>query len=150
VLWDKETSAIVSNESSEIIRMMNSAFDALGAREGDYYPEDLRTAIDEINNEVYVSVNNGVCRAGFATAQAACEEAVYPLFETLDRLEILLGRRRCGARMTEADWRLFATLVRFDCVYVGHFKCNFRRLADYPNLSLTLAISFSGPPSAIL
>jgi glutathionyl-hydroquinone reductase len=109
----------------------------VGAREGDYYPEELRTAIDEVNNEIYVRVNNGVYRAGFATTQAACEEAVFPLFETLDRLEILLGRRRflCGAQITEADWRLFPTLVRFDTVYVGHFKCNLRRLADYPNLS---------------
>jgi glutathionyl-hydroquinone reductase len=136
VLLDKQTKEIVSNESSEIIRMMNSAFDGLGARKGDYYPEDLRTEIDQINSQAYTNVNNGVYRAGFATSQAAYEEAVLPLFETLDELETLLDRQRflCGARITEADWRLFATLVRFDSVYVGHFKCNLRRLSEYANL----------------
>jgi glutathionyl-hydroquinone reductase len=136
VLLDKQTKEIVSNESSEIIRMMNSAFDRAGARGGDYYPKVLRTQIDQINTHVYSNVNNGVYRAGFATSQAAYEAAVLPLFETLDQLEKLLDRQRflCGARITEADWRLFPTLVRFDCVYGGHFKCNLRRLSEYPNL----------------
>ena len=109
VLLDKQTKEIVSDESSEIIRMMNSAFDRVGAREGDYYPQDLRMEIDRINSQVYTNVNNGVYRAGFATSQAAYEEAVLPLFETLDELDTLLGRQRflCGARITEADWRLF-------------------------------------------
>jgi len=136
VLWDKKTGTIVSNESSEIIRMLNSAFDAVGAKGGDYYPAHLRGAIDELNAEIYARVNNGVYRAGFATTQEAHEEAVIPLFETLDRLEDRLAARRylCGECLTEADWRLFTTLVRFDAVYVGHFKCNIRRIVDYPNL----------------
>jgi putative glutathione S-transferase len=136
VLLDKQTKEIVSNESSEIIRMLNSTFDRVGAREGDYCPQDLRTEIDQINGQVYTNVNNGVYRAGFATSQTAYEEAVLPLFETLDELETLLGRQRflCGARITEADWRLFATLIRFDSVYVGHFKFNLRRLSESPNL----------------
>jgi glutathionyl-hydroquinone reductase len=150
VLMDKQTKEIVSNESSEIIRMMNSAFDYVGAREGDYYPQDLRTEIDQINSQVYTNVNNGVYRAGFATSQAAYEEAILPLFKTLDELETLLGRQRflCGARITEADWRLFATLVRFDSVYVGHFKCNLRRLSEYPIFLPIRAISISGLTSA--
>jgi glutathionyl-hydroquinone reductase len=133
VLLDKQTKEIVSNESSEIIRMMNSAFARVGAREGDYYPQDLRMEIDQINSQVYTDVNNGVYRAGFGTSRAAY--AVLPLFETLDELETLLGRQRflCGARITEADWRLFATLIRFDSVHVGHFKCNLRRLSECPN-----------------
>jgi len=137
VLWDKQTDTIVSNESSEIIRMFNSAFDEVGARPGDYYPEDLREEIDEINARVYSNVNNGVYKAGFATTQAAYEEAVIPLFETLDWLEARLSQNRylLGDRLTEADWRLFTTLVRFDPVYVGHFKCNIRRMVDYPHLS---------------
>ena len=136
VLWDRATGTIVSNESSEIIRMFNSAFDGVGAAGPDLYPEPLRAAIDEINRPVYENVNNGVYRAGFATAQKAYDEAVAVLFETLDMLEERLSRRRylTGDRMTEADWRLFTTLVRFDPVYVGHFKCNVRRLVDYPNL----------------
>jgi putative glutathione S-transferase len=136
VLWDKQTGAIVSNESSEIIRMLNSAFDGIGANPGDYYPGELRDQIDKVNARVYSSVNNGVYKAGFATTQAAYEEAVVPLFETLDWLEERLSNQRylLGDRLTEADWRLFTTLVRFDPVYVGHFKCNIRRLADYPNL----------------
>ena len=136
VLWDKQTGSIVSNESSEIIRMFNSAFDGIGAKPGDYYPGELRDQIDEVNARVYTNVNNGVYKAGFATSQAAYEEAVVPLFETLDWLEDRLSRQRylLGDRLTEADWRLFTTLVRFDPVYVGHFKCNIRRLADYPNL----------------
>ena len=136
VLWDKQRGTIVNNESSEIIRMLNSAFDGIGAAPGDYYPAALRGEIDEINARIYDTLNNGVYRSGFATSQAAYEEAVYPLFDTLDWLEELLGRRRylLGERLTEADIRLFATLVRFDAVYVGHFKCNLRRLVDYPNL----------------
>lgn len=136
VLWDKHTSTIVSNESADIIRMMNSAFDGLGAKVGDYYPAALRGDIDRINSETYDRVNNGVYKAGFATSQSAYEEAVEPLFAALDRLEGVLGKQRflCGDHITEADWRLFTTLVRFDPVYVGHFKCNIRRLSDYPNL----------------
>ena len=136
VLFDKATSTIVNNESAEIIRMFNSAFDAYGAVAGDYYPTDLRTEIDTLNARVYDSVNNGVYMAGFATTQPAYEEAVGPLFDTLDWLETRLATRRylCGDRLTEADWRLFTTLVRFDAVYVGHFKCNIRRIVDYPRL----------------
>jgi putative glutathione S-transferase len=135
-LWDRETGTIVSNESSEIIRMFNSAFDGLGARAGDYYPEDLREEIDGLNARIYDAVNNGVYKAGFATSQEAYEEAIGPLFSTLDFLEARLADRRylCGDRLTEADIRLLTTLLRFDIVYVGHFKCNIRRLADYPNL----------------
>ena len=136
VLWDKQRNVIVSNESSEIIRMLNSAFDAVGAAPGDFYPADLRETIDALNARIYDTVNNGVYKAGFATTQEAYEEAVRPLFSTLDMLEERLATHRylCGARLTEADWRLFTTLVRFDPVYVGHFKCNLRRLVDYPNL----------------
>jgi glutathionyl-hydroquinone reductase len=137
VLWDKQTSTIVSNESAEIIRMMNSAFDAAGAKPGDYYPQAFREEIDALNAQVYDSVNNGVYKAGFATTQQAYEEAARPLFEMLDRLDERLCSRRYlfGSTITEADIRLFTTLVRFDPVYVGHFKCNLRRIADYPNLS---------------
>ena len=136
VLWDKARNVIVSNESSEIIRMMNSAFDRIGAIPGDFYPVELREQIDAFNARIYATVNNGVYKAGFATTQDAYEEAVRPLFETLDWLEERLAKSRylCGERLTEADWRLFTTLVRFDPVYVGHFKCNLRRLVDYPNL----------------
>jgi glutathionyl-hydroquinone reductase len=136
VLWDKKTNTIVSNESSEIIRMFNSAFDDLGAAEGDYYPENLREDIEVLNTRIYDTINNGVYKAGFATTQEAYEEAVIPLFETLDWLEQRLLTRRylTGNQITEADWRLFTTLIRFDPVYVGHFKCNLKRLADYPNL----------------
>jgi glutathionyl-hydroquinone reductase len=137
VLWDKATGTIVNNESSEIIRMLNSAFDRIGAKPGDFYPEHLRPEIDALNARIYDTVNNGVYKAGFATTQAAYEEAVRPLFESLDWIEEHLGTRRylCGDRLTEADWRLFTTLVRFDPAYVGHFKCNLRRIADYPHLS---------------
>jgi len=137
VLWDKKQNTIVSNESSEIIRMMNSAFDDIGATPGDYYPEALRAEIDEVNERVYHTLNNGVYKSGFATTQAAYEEAVVPLFETLDWLEerLTASRYLVGDTVTEADWRLFTTLVRFDPVYVGHFKCNIRRIADYPALS---------------
>ncbi len=136
VLWDKQRATIVSNESSEIIRMLNGAFDAYGDASVDLYPADMRQAIDAINEPVYETVNNGVYKCGFATAQEIYEEAFDALFETLDRLEALLARQRyiAGDRISEADWRLFPTLARFDPVYVGHFKCNLRRLVDYPNL----------------
>ena len=136
VLWDKKTNTIVSNESSEIIRMLNSAFDDIGAKPGDFYPAPLRDEIDALNARIYDNVNNGVYKAGFATSQQAYEDAVVPLFETLDWLDERLSARRylTGSTITEADWRLFTTLVRFDPVYVGHFKCNIRRIADYPNL----------------
>jgi glutathionyl-hydroquinone reductase len=136
VLWDQHTQTIVNNESSDIIRMFNSAFDAVGARPGDYYPRKLREEIDELNARIYETVNNGVYKAGFAVTQAAYEEAVAPLFETLDWLEERLSQSRflCDDTLTEADIRLFTTLVRFDAVYHGHFKCNIRRLVDYRNL----------------
>ena len=135
-LWDKQQNTIVSNESADIIRMFNSAFDGVGAAEGDCYPNDKKAEIDEINERVYHTVNNGVYKSGFATAQAAYEEAVFPLFESLDWLDEKLGKSRflTGDTPTEADWRLWTTLYRFDLVYHGHFKCNIRRLVDYPNL----------------
>ena len=140
VLWDRHGGTIVSNESSEIIRMLNSAFDGVGAAPGDYYPPALRGEIDALNERIYGTLNNGVYKAGFATTQQAYEEAVAPLFATLDWLEERLGSRRylTGETLTEADWRLFTTLIRFDAVYVGHFKCNIRRIADYPRLSAYL------------
>ncbi len=136
VLWDKQKKTIVSNESSEIIRMFNSAFDDVGAQPGDYYPVLLRDDIDSLNDRIYTTVNNGVYKAGFATTQSAYEEAAHALFETLDMLEERLSKQRylVGSQLTEADWRLFTTLLRFDPVYVGHFKCNRRRLVDYANL----------------
>jgi putative glutathione S-transferase len=136
VLWDKQTGTIVSNESSEIIRMFNSAFDGVGAKPGDYYPEALREQVDSLNARIYDTVNNGVYKAGFATTQEAYEGSVTKLFDMLDSLEERLSGKRylTGERITEADWRLFTTLVRFDPVYVGHFKCNIRRIADYRNL----------------
>jgi len=137
VLWDKKNKTIVSNESPEIIRMFNSAFDEVGAKDGDYYPQALRSEIDDLNERIYEPVNNGVYKCGFATTQEAYEEAITPLFETLDWLDSRLSSQRylTGDTITEADWRLFTTLVRFDPVYVGHFKCNIRRIVDYPNLS---------------
>jgi len=137
LLWDKERQRIVSNESSEIIRMLNSAFDGCGADRGDYYPAELRAEIDDWNALIYRSVNNGVYRAGFATSQSAYDEAVVELFDVLDQLERHLSRRRylVGNRLTEADIRLYTTLVRFDPVYVTHFKCNLHRIQDYPALS---------------
>lgn len=137
VLWDKKTNTIVSNESAEIIRMFTKAFDDIGAKPGDYYPEALREEIDAVNERIYDTVNNGVYKAGFATTQDAYEEAVQPLFESLDWLEERLAENRylMGEQFTEADIRLFTTLIRFDPVYVGHFKCNVRRIADYPELS---------------
>jgi putative glutathione S-transferase len=137
VLWDKEKSTIVSNESSEIIRMMNSSFDHLGASPGDFYPEEKQKEIDSLNDRIYTAVNNGVYKAGFATSQEAYEQAVTSLFETLDWLEEKLHGQKylTGSELVESDWRLFTTLIRFDAVYVGHFKCNIRRIADYTNLS---------------
>ena len=137
VLWDKKQGTIVSNESSEIIRMFNSAFDHIGANSGDFYPMALRGEIDIVNERVYETLNNGVYRCGFATKQEAYEEAFNALFDTLNWLEDRLDKSRylVGNKITEADWRLFTTLVRFDPVYVGHFKCNLKRIADYPNLS---------------
>ncbi len=136
VLWDKKTGTVVSNESSEIIRMFNSAFDDLGATPGDFYPEALRDEIDEVNERVYHTLNNGVYKCGFATTQEAYEEAFVALFDTMDWLEERLSTQRylAGDQITEADWRVFTTLMRFDAVYVGHFKTNLRRLVDYPNL----------------
>jgi putative glutathione S-transferase len=137
VLWDRQQNTIVSNESAEIIRMFNGAFDGLTGSAADFYPEALRGEIDELNAIVYDTVNNGVYKAGFATSQEAYEQAVTRLFDTLDMLEKRLAGSRYlfGDRLTEADWRLFTTLFRFDPVYVGHFKCNIRRIADYPHLS---------------
>ncbi len=136
VLFDKERDTIVNNESSEIIRMLNRSFDRWGRADVDFYPSELCSEIDSINEFVYDRVNNGVYKAGFATAQKAYESACAELFSALDELEERLSRQRylVGDRLTEADWRLFPTLVRFDPVYVGHFKCNLRRLVDYPNL----------------
>jgi putative glutathione S-transferase len=136
VLWDKRSGRIVNNESSDIIRMFNSAFDGIGAEPGDFYPAELRAEIDALNARVYATVNNGVYRCGFAQSQTAYDEAVAALFDTLDVLEERLQTRRflLGERVTEADWRLFVTLLRFDAVYVGLFKCNLRRIADSPTL----------------
>ena len=136
VLWDKHRRTIVSNESAEIVRMFNSAFDGIGAAPGDCYPAPLRAEIDALNERIYRDVNNGVYRAGFATTQAAYEEAVVPLFETLEWLEARLARSSflMGEELSEADIRLFTTLVRFDAVYYGHFKCNLKRIVDYPAL----------------
>jgi putative glutathione S-transferase len=133
VLWDKQTNTIVNNESAEIIRMLNSEF---GNEGSNYYPTDLHTEIDAINEVVYHSINNGVYKAGFATSQDAYEEAVKDLFAALDKVENILSENRylTGETITEADWRLFTTLVRFDAVYVGHFKCNLKRIIDYPNI----------------
>lgn len=137
VLWDKEKKTIVNNESSEIIRMLNSTFDAFTKVRADYYPQALRAAIDKINELVYPNINNGVYRAGFATSQAAYEEAFRNLFDTLEEIEQILSRQRylVGKQVTEADWRLFCTLIRFDAVYYSHFKCNWRHIYEYPNLS---------------
>jgi len=147
VLWDKKERTIVSNESSEIIRMFNSAFDGIGALAGDFYPADRRTEIDAVNDLVYANVNNGVYKCGFAKTQEAYEEAFGDLFAVLDELQERLGRSRflVGDHITEADWRLFTTLVRFDAVYFGHFKCNLRRIADYSNLSAYLRELYQVP-----
>ncbi|WP_318414299.1 glutathione S-transferase family protein [Photobacterium leiognathi] len=136
VLWDKHKQTIVSNESADIIRMLNSAFDDVGAVKGDFYPQALRQQIDELNDFVYANINNGVYRAGFATTQEAYDEAVIALFDALEVIEQRLSTQRylLGDHITEADWRLFTTLVRFDAVYVGHFKCNLKRIVDFPHL----------------
>ena len=136
-LWDRRTGQVVSNESADIVRMLNAEFAAFADPAApDLYPPDLRQEIDALNERIYATVNNGVYRAGFATSQAAYEEAFDALFATLEWLDELLGERRylTGERLTEADWRLFPTLVRFDSVYATHFKCNLRRIVDYPNL----------------
>lgn len=137
VLWDRQTETIVSNESSEIIRMFNGAFNHFTGNTDDYYPEALREAIRGLNDRIYDTINNGVYRAGFATTQAAYEEAFHVLFDSLDWVEGLLSRQRylAGNQLTEADWRLFTTLIRFDAVYFGHFKTNRQLLADYPAIS---------------
>ena len=136
ILWDKQTETIVNNESAEIIRIFNSGFNSLTDNDDDYYPEALREEIDTINNMVYHDINNGVYKAGFATTQEAYEEAVTALFDSLNRVEERLRKQRylVGEQITEADWRLFTTLIRFDAVYHGHFKCNKKQIADYPNI----------------
>lgn len=136
ILWDTHRNTVVSNESAEIIRMLNSAFDHITGNTDDYWPSDLRDDIEQVNARIYGKVNNGVYKCGFATTQAAYDAAIDPLFETLDWLEERLGRNRylMGQRLTEADWRLFTTLIRFDPVYHLHFKCNRKRIVDYPNL----------------
>ncbi|OOL36828.1 glutathione S-transferase family protein [Pseudomonas sp. FSL W5-0299] len=147
VLWDKQQNRIVNNESAEIIRMFNGAFDDLTGNDLDFYPPPLRGEIDALNERIYPAVNNGVYRAGFATSQQAYEEAFDDVFAELDRLEQLLGANRylAGEYLTEADIRLFTTLIRFDAVYHGHFKCNLRRIADYPNLSNWLREIYQWP-----
>ena len=147
VLWDKQASTIVNNESADIIRMLNSAFDALTPVATDYYPASLRANIDRVNEFVYENINNGVYRCGFAGTQRAYEHAFDQLFKALDEIESRLDRQRylVGDRITEADWRLFTTLVRFDAVYYSHFKCNLRRLEDYANLSNYLRELYQSP-----
>lgn len=137
VLWDKKQNQIVSNESADIIRMFNSAFNEITGNKDDYYPESLRSEIDELNALIYPNINNGVYRAGFATAKHAYEQAFDDVFTALDKVEKILSKKRylAGDKITEADWRLFTTLIRFDCVYVGHFKCNLRTIESYPSLS---------------
>jgi len=137
VLWDKKRCTIVNNESAEIIRIFNSAFNDLAGESSDYYPPQLQADIDELNQSVYDDINNGVYRAGFATSQQAYEAALHRLFDTLDVIEQRLGRQRylLGKHITEADWRLFTTLIRFDAVYYSHFKTNLKHIEDYPNLS---------------
>lgn len=147
VLWDKQQNTIVSNESADIIRMFNSAFDQVGATPGDYYPESKRDEIDEINALIYDNINNGVYKAGFATTQASYDEAVKGIFDVLDQLEQRLSKQRylTGHHISEADWRLFTTLIRFDAVYVGHFKCNLKRIRDYPALANYLRDLYQQP-----
>jgi putative glutathione S-transferase len=137
LLWDRERATIVSNESADIIRMFNSGFVGVAGNDADFYPEGLRETVEAINEPIYHRINNGVYKTGFATTQDAYEEAFDDLFAELDHVEARLADNRylCGERITEADWRLFTTLIRFDAVYVGHFKCNRQRIADYPNLS---------------
>ena len=147
VLWDRKLRTIVNNESSEIIRMFNSAFNTLTQDRTDYYPAELRKEIDAVNDFVYPNINNGVYRAGFATTQQAYEEAFRNLFDALEDIEPRLSQRRylVGNRITEADWRLFTTLVRFDAVYYAHFKCNWRHIYEYPNLSNYLRDLYQQP-----
>lgn len=147
VLWDKQQKRIVNNESAEIIRMFNGAFDELTGNDLDFYPQPLRGEIDALNERIYPAVNNGVYRAGFATSQQAYEQAFDELFAELDHLEQVLDANRylTGEYLTEADIRLFTTLIRFDAVYYGHFKCNLRRIADYPNLSNWLREMYQWP-----
>jgi putative glutathione S-transferase len=147
VLWDRERGTIVNNESAEIVRMFNAAFAAFTKVRTDYYPSTLREEIDQVNALVYENINNGIYRAGFASAQAPYEEAFRALFSALDTVGERLGRQRylCGPAITEADWRLFTTLVRFDAVYYSHFKCNLRRIADYANLSNYLRDLYQQP-----
>ncbi|WCN10457.1 glutathione S-transferase family protein [Marinomonas mediterranea] len=140
ILWDKKQQTIVSNESSEIIRMFNDAFNHITGNTLDFYPQERRNDIDEINEKIYHTVNNGVYKSGFATTQEAYEEAVLPLFKTLDDIEVILTNQDflIDNQITEADWRLFTTLIRFDAVYHGHFKCNLKRIIDYPNINAYL------------
>jgi len=147
ILWDKQQQSIVCNESAEIIRMFNSAFDAVTGNRDDYYPASLRAEIDEINAFVYANINNGVYKCGFATQQLAYEKAFDDLFNALDTVEMRLAKQRylVGNQITEADWRLFTTLIRFDAVYVGHFKCNRNRIADMPNVSNYLRDLYQQP-----
>jgi putative glutathione S-transferase len=147
LLWDKQQQRIVSNESAEILRMFNTAFDGLTGNSLDFYPEALRGEIDALNQRIYPAVNNGVYRAGFATTQDAYDEAFGELFDELDWLDARLGVHRylAGEYLSEADWRLFTTLIRFDAVYYGHFKCNLRRIEDYPNLSNWLRELYQWP-----
>lgn len=147
VLWDKERATIVNNESSEIIRMFNSAFSDIATVQIDYYPNDNHEVIDAMNDHIYHAVNNGVYKTGFATSTASYTEAVSELFIALDSIEAILSQQRylVGSQITEADWRLFTTLIRFDAVYVGHFKCNIRRIADYPSLSNYLRDLYQQP-----
>jgi putative glutathione S-transferase len=137
ILWDKKTQTIVNNESSEIIRILNTAFNDLTGDQSDYYPSDLQTQIDDINQHIYHTINNGVYRAGFATTQQAYEKAYIELFDSLDELETKLAKQRylVGNTITEADWRLFTTLIRFDAVYHGHFKCNRNKLSEFHHIS---------------
>lgn len=136
ILWDKKTQTIVNNESAEIIRIFNSAFNDLTGHKQDFYPDSLQPAINEINDFVYDKINNGVYKSGFSTTESAYKDAVIELFSALDVLETKLSKQAylVGEQLTEADWRLFTTLIRFDAVYVGHFKCNLRRIQDYPNI----------------
>ncbi len=147
ILWDKQMRTIVSNESSEIIRMFNSAFNHITGNTDDYYPESLRPAIDEVNEDVYHNINNGVYKCGFATTQDAYDEAFVNLFVALDRVESRLASNTylLGERLTEADWRLFTTLIRFDAVYFGHFKCNHKQIADYPHMYRYLKALYAMP-----
>ncbi len=147
VLWDKQQNRIVSNESSEIIRMLNSAFNHITGNTDDYYPPELHANINDINEEIYQTINNGVYRCGFATTQDAYEKAYHSLFNMLDKIEDRLSTNRylCGDQITEADWRLFTTLIRFDAVYHGHFKCNKKRIEDYANISQYLRELYQWP-----